>query len=74
MKLKYRYIDQAKKILTREEGTIRKDWGGRLPVVLIYANAYRLGMSSLAMHSVYRLFNDQGRRAYSLHRISAPAN
>ncbi len=59
MKLKYRYIDQAKKILAREEGTIRKDWGGRLPVVLIYANTYRLGMSSLAMHSVYRLFNDQ---------------
>jgi radical SAM superfamily enzyme YgiQ (UPF0313 family) len=59
MKLKYRYIDQAKKILSREEGTIRKDWGGRLPIVLIYANTYRLGMSSLAMHSVYRLFNDQ---------------
>lgn len=59
MKLKYRYIDQAKKILAREEGTVRKDWGGRLPIVLIYANTYRLGMSSLAMHSVYRLFNDQ---------------
>ena len=59
MKLKYRYIDQAKKILGREEGAARKDWGGRLPVVLIYANTYRLGMSSLAMHSVYRLFNDQ---------------
>jgi radical SAM superfamily enzyme YgiQ (UPF0313 family) len=59
MKLKYQYIDQAKKILAREEGTVRKDWGGRLPIVLIYANTYRLGMSSLAMHSVYRLFNDQ---------------
>jgi len=59
MKLKYRTIDQAKQILAREEGTVRKDWGGRLPIVLIYANTYRLGMSSLAMHSVYRLFNDQ---------------
>ncbi len=59
MKLKYRYIDQAKRILAREEGTVRKDWGGRLPVALIYANTYRLGMSSLAMHTVYRLFNDQ---------------
>ncbi len=59
MKLKYQYIDRAKKILAREEGTVRKDWGGRLPIVLIYANTYRLGMSSLAMHSVYRLFNDQ---------------
>jgi radical SAM superfamily enzyme YgiQ (UPF0313 family) len=59
MKLKYQYIDQAKKTLAREEGTVRKDWGGRLPIVLIYANTYRLGMSSLAMHSVYRLFNDE---------------
>lgn len=59
MKLKYQYIDRAKKILAHEEGTVCKDWGGRLPIVLIYANTYRLGMSSLAMHSVYRLFNDQ---------------
>jgi radical SAM superfamily enzyme YgiQ (UPF0313 family) len=59
MKLKYRYIDQAKQILAREEGVVRKDWGGRLPIALVYANTYRLGMSSLAMHTVYRLFNDQ---------------
>jgi radical SAM superfamily enzyme YgiQ (UPF0313 family) len=59
MKLKYRTIDQAKQILAREEGTVRKDWGGRLPIALIYANTYRLGMSSLAMHTLYRLFNDQ---------------
>ncbi len=59
MKRKYHYIDQAKRILEREEGTVRKDWGGRLPIVLIYANTYQLGMSSLAMHSVYRLLNDQ---------------
>ncbi len=52
MKLKYRYIDQAKRILAREEGAVRKDWGGRLPVALVYANTYRLGMSSLAMHTV----------------------
>lgn len=59
MKLKYRYINQAKQALAREEGTVRKDWGGRLPIVLIYPNTYQLGMSSLAIHSLYRLFNDQ---------------
>ena len=59
MKLKYRTIDQAKRILAREEGTVYKDWGGRLPVALVYANSYRLGMSSLAMHTIYRLFNDR---------------
>jgi radical SAM superfamily enzyme YgiQ (UPF0313 family) len=78
MKFKYRYIDQAKRILAREEGTVRKDWGGRLPVALIYANTYRLGMSSLAMHTLYRLFNDQPdvvcERAFSPHETyrSAP--
>ncbi len=59
MRVKYRYIDQVKQILAREEGTVRKDWGGRLPILLVYANTYRLGMSSLALHTVYRLFNDQ---------------
>lgn len=59
MKLKYRSVDRIKQILASEEGTVHKDWGGRLPVVLIYANTYQLGMSSLALHSVYRLFNDQ---------------
>ncbi len=59
MKRKYRYTDQAKRILAREEGTVSKDWGGRLPTALIYANTYRLGMSSLAVHTLYRLFNDR---------------
>jgi radical SAM superfamily enzyme YgiQ (UPF0313 family) len=59
MRLNYRHIDQAKQILAREEGTIHKDWGGRLPIVLIYANTYRLAMSSLALHTVYGLFNKE---------------
>ncbi len=59
MKRKYRYTDQAKRILAREEGTVFKDWGGRLPIALIYSNTYRLGMSSLAVHTLYRLFNDR---------------
>jgi radical SAM superfamily enzyme YgiQ (UPF0313 family) len=59
MKRKYRYTDQAKRILAREEGTVSKDWGGRLPIALIYSNTYRLGMSSLAVHTLYRLFNDR---------------
>lgn len=43
--------------LRREEGTIFKDWGGRLPVALIYPNSYYLGMSNLGIHALYRLFN-----------------
>ncbi len=57
MKQTYQATAQAKKILSQEEGTIQKDWGGKLPVALVYANSYRVGMSSLGLHTVYRLFN-----------------
>jgi len=43
--------------LSREEGTIIKDWGGRLPVALIYPNSYYLGMSNLGIHTIYKLLN-----------------
>lgn len=44
-------------ILGKEWGTVRKDWGGRLPIALTFPNSYYLGMSSLALHSLYRLWN-----------------
>jgi len=59
MKQKYRYIDRAKKIVSREAGVVLKDWGGKLPVALVWPNTYRVGMSSLALHILYRLFNDE---------------
>jgi radical SAM superfamily enzyme YgiQ (UPF0313 family) len=43
--------------LSREEGTIIKDWGGRLPVALIYPNSYYLGMSNLGIQAIYNLLN-----------------
>jgi len=47
--------------LSQEKGTIHKDWGGRLPVALIYPNAYFLGMSNLGIHVIYRLLNSHRR-------------
>jgi radical SAM superfamily enzyme YgiQ (UPF0313 family) len=41
----------------REEGAITRDWGGRLPIALIYPNSYFLGMSNLGIHALYKLFN-----------------
>ncbi|MFH1169162.1 MAG: radical SAM protein, partial [Chloroflexota bacterium] len=46
--------------LSREEGTIIKDWGGRLPVALVYPNSYYLGMSNLGVHALYALLNGYG--------------
>ncbi len=55
--MKWKRIAEARHTLEREQGTILKDWGGRLPVALIYPNTYHVGMSSLGLHTVYRLFN-----------------
>jgi len=43
----------------REEGAVVKDWGGRLPVALVYPNRYYLGMSNLGIHAIYRWLNEE---------------
>ncbi len=43
--------------LAREKGAVRKDWGGKLSVALVYPNHYRLGMSNLGFQTVYGLLN-----------------
>ena len=40
-----------------ERGVIYKDWGGRIPVALTMPNTAYVGMSSLALHLLYRAFN-----------------
>jgi radical SAM superfamily enzyme YgiQ (UPF0313 family) len=56
-KIKQSAIDVQRKRLAREQGTIRKDWGGRLPIALCYPNTYAIGMCNLGFQSVYSLFN-----------------
>ena len=41
----------------RETGAIKKEWGGKLSVLLVYPDTYRAGMSNLAVHTLYRLLN-----------------
>ncbi len=50
-------VKGAQRQLSREQGTIVKDWGGRLPVALIYPNSYYVGMSCLGVHTIYHLLN-----------------
>ena len=40
-----------------EEGAIFKDWGGKLSIALTMPNTYYIGMSSLALQLLYRVFN-----------------
>ncbi len=50
-------ISRARERVAQEQGTTYKDWGGRLPVALVYPNSYHVGMSNLGVHVIYRLFN-----------------
>ena len=43
--------------LALETGAVRKDWGGRISVALVFPNAYRIGMSNLGLQVVYSLLN-----------------
>jgi len=43
--------------LGREDGAVIKDWGGRLPIALVYPNTYYIGMSNLGLHALYSLLN-----------------
>jgi len=47
----------ARQRLSRETGTIIKDWGGRVPFAIIYPNSYYVGMSNLGLHVIYGLLN-----------------
>jgi radical SAM superfamily enzyme YgiQ (UPF0313 family) len=55
----WKTIAEARQIVEQETGTIYKDWGGKLPVALAYPNTYYVGMSSLGLQTVYRLFNQR---------------
>jgi len=61
-------VKKAKRRLSREQGTITKDWGGRIPIALVYPNSYYLGMSNLGLHAIYSLLNSYsevvGERAF----------
>jgi radical SAM superfamily enzyme YgiQ (UPF0313 family) len=50
-------VETARAFLASETGAQVRDWGGLVPIALVYPNSYGVGMSSLAMHSLYRHLN-----------------
>ena len=54
-----RTISLARKRLDAETGAVLKDWGGRLPLALVYPNSYYLGMSNLGLQTLYGLLNSR---------------
>lgn len=49
-----------RRLLNDETGTVHKDWGGKIPVALVFPNTYHAGMSNLGFQSLYGLLNDYG--------------
>jgi radical SAM superfamily enzyme YgiQ (UPF0313 family) len=48
---------KTERLLAQEEGAVRKDWGGRLALALVYPNTYAVGMSNLGFQTIYRHLN-----------------
>jgi radical SAM superfamily enzyme YgiQ (UPF0313 family) len=53
----WEYVKQALQILEDEQGTVIKEWGGRIPIALVYPNSYYVGMSNLGFQTIYGLLN-----------------
>lgn len=45
--------------LSKEKGYIKKDWGAKTRIALVYPNHYNLGMTNLGFQLLYQLFNQR---------------
>jgi radical SAM family uncharacterized protein len=48
---------KSQTLLAEEQGTVIKDWGGKISVALVYPNTYAVGMSNLGFQTIYRHLN-----------------
>jgi len=54
-----RLIERANELLSKEQGTVYKDPGGKVSICLVYPNTYHLGMSNLGFQGIYALLNER---------------
>ena len=55
----WKLIQKAKRVLEKEKGTVRKPWGGKYSICLIYPNSYHVGMSNLGFQTLYHHLNNE---------------
>ena len=55
----WKLIQKARGILEKERGTVRKPWGDKHSICLIYPNTYHVGMSNLGFQTVYQCLNSE---------------
>ena len=51
-------LGKAEYLLFKEKGTVFKDPGGKINIVLVFPNTYSVGMSNLGYQGIYGLLND----------------
>ena len=56
--MSWKLKEKARALLRKEEGTVVKDWGGKISIALVYPNYYHVGMANLGFQSVYRTINN----------------
>src|SRR5438094_10406460 len=57
--MSYKLIQNVRRLLADERGTLYKPHGDGLKFALAFPNIYRLGMSNLGYQLVYRLLNER---------------
>src|SRR5215813_6234317 len=55
--MSWRLKKKAQALVAGEEGVVRKEWGGRVPIALVYPNTYAVGMSNLGFQTIYEHLN-----------------
>ncbi|NWF92666.1 MAG: TIGR03960 family B12-binding radical SAM protein [Syntrophaceae bacterium] len=57
--ISWKLVQKARRTLEKERGTVRKPWGGKRTICLIYPNTYHVGMSNLGFQTVYQCLNSE---------------
>jgi radical SAM superfamily enzyme YgiQ (UPF0313 family) len=55
--MSWKLKQKAQSLLAAEQGTVYRDWGGRVSIALVYPNTYAVGMSNLGFQTIYRHLN-----------------
>ena len=55
--MSWKLKQKAQTLLAAEQGTVYRDWGGRVSIALVYPNTYAVGMSNLGFQTIYRHLN-----------------
>jgi radical SAM superfamily enzyme YgiQ (UPF0313 family) len=46
-----------KGLRNEETGAVRKEWGGKIPIALVFPNLYRVAISNLGFQIIYQILN-----------------